>query len=193
MLQISQATKDIWKVLQVILWAFIQIWWNMIQEYVSEGISHPFFYRDLFYKLRRVKCEANVVSFSSKIVKRFRRLDYYDQVIIERTTCLVFVPSTALYKFFLKHSTLTNNAVRTIWRDLSKTSLRIQGPGSRPLWLLVATPSVLGPELASRRAKYSILWRMSLYIFDVLFYNLTCFCNIFMASPLWLAVGPWSF
>ena len=86
----------------------------MIQEYVSEGISHPFFYGDLFYKLRRVKCEANVVSFSSKIVKRFRRLDYYDQVIIERTICLVFVPSTALYRSFLKHSTLTNNAVRTI-------------------------------------------------------------------------------
>ena len=32
------------------------------QEYVSEGISHPVFYGDLVYKLRRVKCEANFVS-----------------------------------------------------------------------------------------------------------------------------------
>ena len=33
------------------------------QEYVTEGISHPVFYGDLVYKLRKVKCEANFVSF----------------------------------------------------------------------------------------------------------------------------------
>ena len=31
--------------------------------------SHPVFYGDLVYKLRRVKCEANFVSLGSKIVK----------------------------------------------------------------------------------------------------------------------------
>ena len=32
------------------------------QEDVTEGISHPVFYGDLVYKLRRVKCKANFVS-----------------------------------------------------------------------------------------------------------------------------------
>ena len=35
------------------------------QEYVTEGISHPVFYGDLVYKLRRVTCEANFVSSGS--------------------------------------------------------------------------------------------------------------------------------
>ena len=46
------------------------------QEYVTEGISHPVFYGDLVYKLRRVRCEANFVSSGSKIVKRIRRRKY---------------------------------------------------------------------------------------------------------------------
>ena len=76
------------------------------QEYVSEGISQPVFYGDLIYKLRRVKCEANFVSSGSKIVKRIRRRKY-DPVVIERTIGLVLGPSTALYRSFLKHCTLT--------------------------------------------------------------------------------------
>ena len=44
-----------------------------------------------------------------------------------------------------------------------------QGPDPRPLWLLIGTPLVLGPEIASRRAEHSLLWRMSLYISDILF------------------------
>ena len=43
------------------------------QEYVSKGITHPVFYGDLVYKLRRVKGEANVISSGWKIVKRLRR------------------------------------------------------------------------------------------------------------------------
>ena len=39
----------------------------------------------------------------------------------------------------------------------------------RPLWLLFGTPSVHGPELASKRVEHSLLWRMSSYIFDILF------------------------
>ena len=83
------------------------------QEYVTEGISHPIFYGDLVYKLRRVRCEANFVSLGSKIVKRLRRRKY-DQLIIERTIGLVLGPSTALYRSFLKHYTLTNKALGTI-------------------------------------------------------------------------------
>ena len=56
------------------------------QEYVTEGISHSFFYCDLVYKLSRVKCEANFAPSGSKIVKRLRRRKY-DPV------ALILVPS----------------------------------------------------------------------------------------------------
>ena len=69
------------------------------QEYVSKGITHPVFYGDLVYKLRRVKCETNFISSGSKIVKRLRRCQY-DPVIIERTVGLVLGPFTALYISF---------------------------------------------------------------------------------------------
>ena len=88
------------------------------QEYVTEGISHPVFYGDLVYKLRRGKriclteCEANFVSSGSKIVKRLRRRKY-DPVIIESTMGLVLGPSTVLYRSFLKHCTLTDKAAGT--------------------------------------------------------------------------------
>ena len=83
------------------------------QEYVSKGITHPTFYGDLVYKLRRVKSESNFISSGLKIVKRLRRRQY-DPVIIERTICLVLGPFTALYRSFLKRCTLTNKAVGTI-------------------------------------------------------------------------------
>ena len=83
------------------------------QDYVSQGITHPVFYGDLVYKLRRVKGEANFISSGSKIVKRLRRRQY-DPAIIERTIGLVLGPFTALYRSFLKRCTLTNKAVGTI-------------------------------------------------------------------------------
>ena len=49
----------------------------------------------------------------SEIVKRLRRRKY-DPVIIERMIGLVLGPSTASYRSFLKHFTLTNKAVGTI-------------------------------------------------------------------------------
>ena len=94
------------------------------------------------------------ISSGSKIVKRLRRRQY-DPVIIERTIGLVLGPSTALYEPFLKHCTLTNKAVGTIWRALSKPPQRRQGPDLCPLWLLVGTPSAIRPELAFSRAEHS--------------------------------------
>ena len=82
------------------------------QEYVFKGISHPVFYGDLVYKLRRVKDTPNFISSGSKIVKRLRRRQY-DPLIIE-TIGLVLGPCTALCRLFLKHCTLTNKAVGTI-------------------------------------------------------------------------------
>ena len=83
------------------------------QEYVFKGISHPVFYGDLVYKLRRVKDTPNFISSGSKIVKRLRRPPY-DPLIIETTIDLVLGPCTALCRLFLKHCTLTNKAVGTI-------------------------------------------------------------------------------
>ena len=161
------------------------------QAYASGGISHPVFYGDLVYKLRRVRCEANFVSSGSKIVKRLRRRKY-DPLIKERTMVLVLGPSTAFNRSFLTHCTLTNKVVGTIWRDLSKPPQRRQGPDHRPLWLLV--PSAIGHELAFRRVELSLLWWKSLYIFDILFlsplYIYTCLCNIFYG--LSALVGCWS-
>ena len=65
------------------------------QEYVSKRLAHPVFYGDLFYKLRRIKGEANFISSGSKIVKRPRRRQY-DPAIIERNIGLVVGPYTAL-------------------------------------------------------------------------------------------------
>ena len=121
----------------------------LFQEYLSKGISHPVFYGDLVYKLRRVKDTLNFISSSSKIVKRIRRRQY-DPVIIETTIGLVLGPSTALYRPFLKHCILTNNTVGTIWWALSETPQRRQGRDICPLWLFVGTPSAIRPELASR-------------------------------------------
>ena len=83
------------------------------QEYVFKGISHPVFYGNLVYKLRRVKDTPNFISSGSKIVKRLRRRQY-DPLIIETTIGLVLGPCTALCRLFLKHCTLTNKAVGTI-------------------------------------------------------------------------------
>ena len=82
-------------------------------------------------------------------MKRLRRRQY-DPDIIERTIGLVLGPFTALYRSFLKRCTLTNKAVGTIWRALSKPPQMRQGPDPRPLWLLAGTPSAFGPELAYR-------------------------------------------
>ena len=90
-------------------------------EIVSKGISHPVFYGDLVYKLRRVKGTPNFISSGSKIVKRLRRRQY-DPLIIERTIGLVLGPSTTLYGPFLKHCTLTNKAVGDYMTGLVQTS-----------------------------------------------------------------------
>ena len=83
---------------------------------------------------------------------------------------LVLGPSTALYGPFLKHCTLTNKAVGTIWRALSKPSQRREGPDPRPLWLLVGTPSAIGPELAFSRAEHSLPYSdVTIYIFAKLY------------------------
>ena len=145
------------------------------QEYLSKGISHPVFYGDLAYKLRRVKDTPNFISSGSKIVKRLRRRQY-DPVIIERTIGLVLGPSTALYEPFLKHCTLTNKSVGTIWRALSKPPQRRHGPDLCPLWLLVGTPSAIRPELAFSQAEHSRPYLLTICL-CIHFYDLSAWCG----------------
>ena len=165
------------------------------QEYVSKGITHPVFYCDLVYKLRRVKSETNFISSGSKVVKRLRRRQY-DPVIIERNIGLVLGPFTVLYRSFLKRCILTNKAVGTIWRALSKPTQRQQGPDSRPLWLLVGTPLAFWPELAYRLCvAHPTLMDVPIYswYFWYTYISLYMFVyHIIMTSPLWFAVGPQS-
>ena len=155
----------------------------------SEGITHPVFYGDLAYKLRRDKGETNFISSGSKIMKRLRRRQY-DPVIIERTIGLVLGPFTALYRSFLNRCTLTNKAVGTIWRALSRPPTRRQGPDPRPLWLLVGTPSAFWSELAYRlRVAQPTLMDVPIYFWYTILV-LTCLCNTFI-WPLqfgWLLV-----
>ena len=118
---------------------------------------------------RTLRYTPNFISSGSKIVKRLRRRQY-DPLIIAKTIGLVLGPCTALCRLFLKHCTLTNKAVGTIWRALSKPPQRRQGPDLRPLWLLVGTPSAIRPELAFSRAEHSLPYSdVTIYIFAILY------------------------
>ena len=179
----------------LIVTRFPIIYWNVREclRYLSgrHGVDRQILFH-LVYKLRRVKGEANFTSSGSKIVKRLRRRQY-DPALIERTIGLVLGPFTALYRSFLKRCTLTNKAVGTIWRALSKPPQRRQGPDPRPLWLLVGTPSAFGPELAYRlRVAQPTLMDVARYFWYTLILLYMFVYYIFMTSPLWLAVGPQS-
>ena len=97
-------------------------------------------------------------------------IQQYDPLIIESTIGIVLGPCTALHIPFLKHCTLTDKAVGTIWRALSKPPQRRQSPDLRPLWLLVGTSSAIRPELAFSRAEHSLPYSdVTIYIFAILY------------------------
>ena len=102
-------------------------------------------------------------------------------------------PFTDLYRSFLKRCTLTNKAVWTICRALSKPPQRRQSPDPRPLWLLVGTPLAFGPELAYRlRVAQPTLMDVTRYFWYTYILPYMFLNYIFMPSPHWLAVGPQS-
>ena len=122
-------------------------------------------------------------------MKRLRRRQYYPG-IIKRTIDLVLGPFTALNRSFLKHCTLTNKAVGTIWRTLSKPPQRRQGPNPCFLRLLVGTPSAFGPELLYRlHVAQPTLMDVTGY-FCILLYYYACLCSHFY--DLSALVGCWS-
>ena len=166
---------------------------NLVQypfQNVSKRITYPVFHDDLVYKLRRIKGETNFISSGSKIVKCLRRRQY-DPVIIGRTIGLVLGPLTALYRSFLKRCTLTNKAIGTIWRALSKPPQRRQGPDPWPLRLIVGTPSAFWPALAYRlRVAQPTLMDDPIYFWYTIIYYYICFCTTFLWPPRfgWLLV-----
>ena len=93
---------------------------------------------------------------------------------------LVLGPSTALCRPFLKHCNLTNKAIGTIWRALSKPFRRRQGPYSRPLLLYVGTPSAFAPALEYRLRVHGVakpaLMDVPIYFWYtiILLYMLVC-------------------
>ena len=107
------------------------------QEYVSEGISHPVFYGDLVYKLKRAKGVENFVSSGSKIASTtFDVKSWPSNFREDNRFC-----GWPWYIPFLKRCVLTNKMVGTVWRPCP-TLLRWdsrQDPDSRPLSLLVGT------------------------------------------------------
>ena len=72
--------KKIWKVLQVILWAFVQISWNIVPRIYFRMNLSPGLLRWSSLQTKGAKGTASVVSSSSKIVKRIRHRKY-DQVV----------------------------------------------------------------------------------------------------------------
>ena len=167
-LQISQVLENVCEVLQVILGGTsVQIWHDIVSSICFKRNFHLVLCHDLIYKRRKLKGTANFVLWDSKIVKRLRRWRY-DPVIIESTLCLVLGPSATLWRPFLKHCTLTNKAVGTIWRALSKPPQRRQDSDPHPLWLLVGIPTALGSYLTySQCQAHPTLAEVTLFFFFI--------------------------
>ena len=159
--------------LRKIFWMFfgsysvVQIWWNIVSRICFWRNVSDDHLRWSSLQTKEVKCTANVVSSGSKIVKRIRRRKYYT-VIIEWTIALVIAPLQPCINL----SEIIAFWLTKLWdymtgQDLSKPPNRRQD--HHLLWLSVGTSLALGLELASRWVENSLLWRMSLHIFDILF------------------------
>ena len=130
------------------------------QEYVSKGITHPVFYGDLVYKLRRVKNKPNFISSGSNIVKRLRRRQYYP-MIIERTICLCLTllqPSSyhslSVALWLTRRLVLYDGPCLNLFRGdrvlIPVPSVCYRNSLSLWTWARVQTVRSTGPELAYR-------------------------------------------
>ena len=71
-----------------------------------QGVSHPEFYGDVIYKLRKVIGHIHFNTLFVKRIKRFIKCGY-DPVILQRTARLVVSPSTVDNHAFLFDCTMT--------------------------------------------------------------------------------------
>ena len=71
-----------------------------LKTLLQQGISHPEFYGDVVYKLKKILGNAHFTSMFQKIIKKYRKLNY-DPLILQRTACLVIDPFTVGNHAFL--------------------------------------------------------------------------------------------
>ena len=64
-----------------------------LKTLLNKGISHPEFYGDLIYKLRKIIGHTHFSSIFTKIVKRFVKRGY-DPIKLQHTACLIVDPFT---------------------------------------------------------------------------------------------------
>ena len=64
-----------------------------LRTLLRQGVSHPEFYGDVIYKLRKIIGHAHFQQLFSKRIKKFIKKGY-DPIILQRTACLVVSPST---------------------------------------------------------------------------------------------------
>ena len=64
-----------------------------LRTLLRQGISHPEFYGDVIYKLRKICGHTHFPEIFTKRIKKFLNRGY-DRVILQRTACLVINPST---------------------------------------------------------------------------------------------------
>ena len=76
-----------------------------LKTLLRKGISHPEFYGDVIYKLRKITGHANFHALFNKRIKHFIKKGY-DPKILQRTTCLVVNPFTVSH-----HASLFNCAM----------------------------------------------------------------------------------
>ena len=76
-----------------------------LKTLLRKGISHPEFYGDVIYKLRKITGHANFQCLFNKRIKHFIKKGY-DPKILQRTTCLVVNPFTVSH-----HASLFNCAM----------------------------------------------------------------------------------
>ena len=80
--------------------------------FLKEGISHPVFYGDFVYKLRRIRQSTNFDALFKRLYKQFLHKKY-DPFVLRRTVCLVLGPYTANNNNCVLRCTVTDKAVRT--------------------------------------------------------------------------------
>ena len=77
-------------------------------SYITSSISHPEYYGDVIYKLRKILEHLHFENLFYKRIKSFTKQDY-DPVILQCTSRLVVDPSTVDSRAFLFGCAVTNS------------------------------------------------------------------------------------
>ena len=64
-----------------------------LKTLLRQGISHPEFYGDVIYRLRKIIGKNHFSSLFTKIIRKYRKRNY-DVIILQRTACLIIDPFT---------------------------------------------------------------------------------------------------